>query len=184
MKKAQQNEYERLSELDKKILCFSGKIIISETSKTLILLLIFALFHKIPEFLFSMVILFPIRCQIGGIHLKTYIGCLITTIAIFTTAIIILPENIRLSEFAIIGLLLLCTIICFHIGPIINPTRPKLTILQIKKCKLIACSSIICYIMLSFALQFNRFIVCGAWIIIIQTLQLIAANLITRRKKS
>lgn len=177
------NEYTKLSEFDKKILCFSGKIIIAETSKILILLLFFSFLHKVPELLFSMAILIPIRCQIGGLHFKTYIGCLIITLAIFTTAIIILPALLQPSPLTLAGALFFCAVICVYIGPIINPTRPKLTPSQTKRCKYIACNFILCYIMLSFALHFNHYIVCGIWIIIIQIMQLIVANILLKRRK-
>ena len=126
----------------------------------------------------------PIRCQIGGIHLKTYTGCLLITLSIFIAAIMILPSILQPSPLLTTGLLLVCSIICSYIGPIINPTRPKLALSQIKRCKYIACSSILCYIMLSFALHFNHYIVCGAWIIIIQTMQLTVAKILSKRRKT
>lgn len=174
-------EYSKLSELDKKVLRFSGKIIFSELSKIIILLIFFTLIHNTKEFLFATFALFPIRCQIGGLHCKTYWGCLTATLVIFFSAIMIFPQVLALPPLILTGTLILCALISVSIGPILNPTRPKLTSEQERRSKCIVLLFIFCYIMLSFALDFNHYTICGAWIIIIQTMQLIAANIKRRR---
>ena len=182
MIKILRQEYNKLSELDKKILSFSGKVIFGEISKVIILLLFFTLFHETEAFLFATFALLPIRCQMGGLHCKSYWGCLTATLAIYVCSILLLPAFFKPSPFILAGSLLICAFINWGIEPIINPTRPRLTQSQIKQAKIIVICFIFCYIMLSFALQFNHLIVCGVWIIIIQTLQLIAANIQRRRR--
>ena len=175
-------EYNKLPELDRKVLRFSGQLIFGELSKIIILFLFFTFFHMTKEFVFSTLALIPIRCKIGGLHCRTYLGCLSVTLMIYISAIMILPATIPLTPIVITVLLLCCASMYIYIGPIINPTRPKLSSCQIKQAKSIAAGFIIGYIMLSCALHFNHYVICGVWIIIIQTLQLIAAHIQRKRR--
>lgn len=181
MIKTIRTEYSKLPELDKKVLQFAGKVIFSELSKLILLLLFFTMFHRTKEFLFAAFALFPIRSQTGGFHCKTYGGCLTATFAMFIAAIMIFPQALPLSKMVLSGVLILCAFISISIEPVLNPTRPKLTPKQKKRSKYIVLVFVFCYIMLSFAFRFNHYTVCGAWIIIIQTMQLIAANIKRRR---
>lgn len=171
-----QKAYGELSEKEKQAIYWGYKLIGTELSKFIILLIIFIIIGKWGEFLISIAMLLPLRCNIGGLHFKTYRTCLLVTFSIFIVAIIILPKFI-LTKVKVILLMFLCLILTLIIGPIINPTRPSLSKFQIKKSKKRAAIIFVIYTILYCIFPDNQYIICGIWITIEQTIQLLLAKI-------
>lgn len=177
MIKSIQQEYNQLTEKEKKIFQFGMKMILTETSKFLILIIFFLLIEKPIAFLFCTIILLPLRCNIGGIHLHTYWGCLAGTFIIYINAILILPQLIKLSTTTANLLLAICLIINLIVGPVINPTRPPLTKENVKQIKTNVIIIFLLYTLLINLFDINNYTICGIWIIAEQTLQLLIAKI-------
>lgn len=176
MLKMIQQAYNNLTKREKKALYWTFKIILTETSKLIILWIFFAYFKKEKEFLFSTITLLLLRCNMGGLHFHTYYGCLIFTWMVFVTSIIIFPNILHVSPQSITLLLIFYIILNITTGPVINSTRPPLSKVKIKSIKLTTCLILLLYILLSWLPIFNKYMQCGIWIITEQTLQLIIAK--------
>lgn len=89
------------------------EVLLGELSKTLIYLLIFALFSLAGYFLLSTLIFCTIRLVTGGYHAKSYLSCLIVTFIVFA-AIIFPSQYIELTiveQSIILALSLIITIL-------------------------------------------------------------------------
>lgn len=174
--------YEKLSEKEKQSIYWGYKLIGAELSKFIIIFIFFILIGKWGEFLISIIMLLPLRCNMGGLHFKTYHVCFMVSFAVFVIAILFLPK-IVLPYACMIIFLLICLILNVFIGPIINPTRPALSKFQIKRCKKRAVLILIFDIILYCTFPTNQYIICGIWITIEQTLQLVISKLQRRTSK-
>ena len=54
-------------------------LVVGEIPKTFIFIAIAAILGVLKEFFITMLVIFPYRAFSGGVHLKTHIGCIITT---------------------------------------------------------------------------------------------------------
>ncbi len=161
-------------------LLFLLKTLSSEISKIIILAVIFH--ENLLLFFFALMILLILRCSTGGIHFYTYTKCLAGSILYFTFAITLLPHIFLPSPLRII-LCVLCTLICYRVGPVPSQYRPPYTELFIKRCKTIITGFLLFYTALIYVIPESHFIIVGFWIIILHTLQLIAAKY-TRKENS
>lgn len=177
-----QEAYGKLSEKEKQSIYWGTKLIWTELSKFIILLIIFIILEKPGEFIISTVMLMPIRCNMGGLHFKSYHACLIATFVFFSIAILLLP-NIALSKPSVLLLIGICIILNNITGPVINPTRPQLSEFQIIGIKKRAARILVLYAVLYCTFPNNKFLICGIWIIVEQTLQLILSKLQRRYLK-
>ncbi|MBE5943100.1 MAG: hypothetical protein E7264_11270 [Lachnospiraceae bacterium] len=176
-------EYKNLTDIEREILRFWGKIFISESSKTVILLLFFLIIDKCSAFLFSLGILLPLRCNMGGLHFNSYTRCLLATWGIFVVPICILPHIIEVNK----GIAILSLFVCFAInliaGPVINPTRPALFLTEIRNIRMRISVAFIIYVILIQVILSDEYIVYCIGIIIEQTLQLIIAKCTRKEQK-
>ena len=67
---------EKYSELKYAKIVYSVEMLISEGSKILIIMMVFILLGKLFECAFCFCVLLVTRCFTGGVHAKTYVGCL------------------------------------------------------------------------------------------------------------
>ncbi len=54
-------------------------LVVGEIPKTFIFIAIAAILGVLKEFFITMLVIFPYRAFSGGVHLKTHIGCIVTT---------------------------------------------------------------------------------------------------------
>ena len=161
-------------------LSFFIKTIFSEVSKIIIMAFIFN--RDLPLYFFALLIMVVLRCNTGGLHFYTYIGCLISSTIFLLLGIIVLP-NIAVALSIKLFLLLLCIIACYYIGPVPSKYRPAYGKEFILKRKL-AISSFICiYTLILYIIPESQYLIAGFWIIILHTLQLIIAKF-TRKEGS
>ncbi len=156
---------------------FLFKTMASEISK---ILLMGILFHdRIPLYLFALVIMICLRSVMGGLHFYTYIGCLLTSILYIWLALYLLPQ-LAIPKYAQIVSLLLCSLICYRVGPIISKYRPAECEKQFHKCTRFACCFILFYTIIIWIMPESPYLMVGFWVIILHSLQLIIAKI---RKK-
>lgn len=159
---------------------FLGKTLFSETSKILIMGIMF--YKHLPIYFFALFIMIILRCNTGGMHFYTYIGCLITSTLFLLLGIMVLP-NISVPLNVKLLLLLLCTITCYQIGPIPSKYRPAYSKQFIHKRKLSVSFFICIYTLILYIIPESPYLIVGFWIIILHTLQLIIAKY-TRKEDS
>lgn len=108
---------EKYSELKYAKIVFPVEMLISEGSKILIVLLIFAMWGKFYEYVFCFGILLVTRCFTGGIHAKTYLGCLSMSI-VFLGLGVIVKENIQINIYVAIVMLMIYVLVILIIASI------------------------------------------------------------------
>src|SRR5699024_5279683 len=77
----------KLTDLDSKKLRYSLEFLYNDFSKTFLLLILFAILGYPLDFIFAGIILFSIRIFTGGLHFKTYSGCLVFSLIFFVITI-------------------------------------------------------------------------------------------------
>ncbi len=175
--KKQLKEKYRLSNYQIAQLTFLFKTLLSEISKIIIMGFLFQ--KKLSLYLFVLFIMLFLRCSTGGLHFYTYWGCLACSVIYIGLAIFILP-SIVFPPYIRIGLLFICMLICYFIGPVVSKYRPTPTSKLYKRGKNTTCIFIILYTLILYFVPENIYITGGFWTIILHSLQLIVAKI---RKK-
>lgn len=174
------NAIPNLSKADKAKLTYVISCIIYEGSKLLLFLLFFCCIHQLDSFIYSLIILLPLRIISGGLHFKHYTSCLgFSFLYFYLVNVTLLPLKLPLIISFII--LTMCTVINSKIGPITSNSRPQLNPEEIKKGKLNIFIAT-CYDFILTILFFDTAIsTVGFWTIVLHTLQLITANFRKKR---
>ena len=92
-----QQEMPEISEERAEVINFGLQILIGEVPKVFIMLVLAYLLEVFKLSLIAFLILIPYRGFSGGFHLKTHIGCIVTTTA-FYCGVALLSENIILTD--------------------------------------------------------------------------------------
>lgn len=156
--------------------------IIYDVSKFLILLIFFSIFHLGKYFCMEILFLTSLRNFFGGLHFKHYTSCFIFSF-LFSSVGVLLSHLIVLNDIYQIILLTVIILISSAIKPITSATRPPLSAKQekINHC----CGMIVLFVYLILFLTIQNFPyrnIC-IWTIILQTIQLIVANLMKGENK-
>jgi len=156
---------------------FLFKTLSSELSKIVIMGI---LFHNcLGHYIFALFIMLCLRSITGGLHFYTYIGCLFTSI-LYLWSVLFPLSAINLTQYVKLTLLLVCILSCYMCGPIVSKYRSDFSEHYCKTSKKIVVSFIFFYTLLMYIIPENSFINTGFWVIILHSLQLIAAKI---RKK-
>lgn len=167
------SEFE-LAKLKYIYLCF-----LHEGSKFVLMLLIFSITKMQQEYLLALVVLLSIRNFSGGIHLKTYFGCLVFTFS-FLLLTIIFSENI-VFNYSMQNLILFFSILAMAaIGPITSSNRPALTQKQNIVYRSIGCTMLTFYFILFVAMKTFPYRNLCFWVIVFQILQLVVAKILKK----
>lgn len=158
---------------------FLFKTLFSELSKMLVMGILF--YQYLDLYLFALCIMLYLRTTTGGLHFYTYIGCLTVSILYIGTAIVLLPNVVPpLPSCVQIAALLASILVCHFTGPVTSKYRPELSRQQFCHFRDITCRGIFVYALILYVIPENRFLQVGFWIIILHSLQLLAAKI---RKK-
>ena len=156
--------------------CFQYSFFQEQERKLMLIMII--LFHRrLPAYLFSLLIMLFLRCSTGGLHFYTYAGCLLASITYIYFAIFILP-NLLLLAFMQLLLLLLCVVVCYHIGPVVSKYRAKPSQTLFTRGRNTTCTFIFIYALILYIMPANHLMNVGFWVIILHSLQLIIAKII------
>lgn len=157
-------------------LSFLFKSLFSEFSKLVIMGL---LFHRhLPEYFFALCIMISLRTTTGGLHFYTYRNCLLMSFVYIFISIFFFPQ-LQFNAFFKIIVLLLCSVICFAVGPTPSKYRPQPTKKKAMFFRLFSVIFIVLYIC-SIHLSESPFWNIGFGVITLHSLQLIAAKTIKK----
>lgn len=167
---------------DMRMLKYYYMCLLHEASKFLIMLFIFSCFHAGTEYLVAALTLCMLRHNMGGIHFKQYWSC-------FGFSLVFLAGVIAMAEFCPVNLLVqvITTILCiastFLIGPVQSSTRPAIDKKHFMRYRNNACIIMAVFMVLFICMKSFTYRNLIYWVIVFQTLQLIAAKIYERRKK-
>lgn len=152
---------------------YTFTIIFSELSKFMIMAFFFR--NCIVLYLYAAILLSALRLSTGGLHAKTYPGCLLMSLSFFCAAIYLLPQ-IRISKLLMCVLVLGCMAAICLVGPVASVYREQPD--EHRKKRLVIQSLTAIFIQLVLFLIFdNRSFVVGNWVIVLQTAQLIISKI-------
>lgn len=169
-----------LSEKEKARLNYVFACIVYEGSKIILFLLFFTAIHRLKGFLYSMIILLPLRIISGGLHFKHYISCLAFSFGYFYIVNVPLA-NIMPSLGAAFIILLACIFINYFVGLIVSDKRPTPTDEQIKQAKSRIVIATVYDMILTLLFYDTPLAPVGFWTIVLHSLQLIIGKLRKKR---
>ena len=144
--------------------------ILSDLTKFIIIFLIFLFLKELPLFLLSFIILNSTRPLLGGIHCKTYYGCLICSTLYFIIILLFakLCPNLNTNFYMVFFILSL--IIAFIFAPCHNEKRPVKNKATLKMLSLISLTFWIILFFNQSNLQISNCIVISIFLEIVQVI--------------
>ena len=145
----------------------------SELSKMLIMGILFR--NEILLFLFQLIFM----CFLRSFHFYSYWSCLLASVLYMSSLVFIFP-NITLPLYMQIFLLSISFCICYLIGPVLSKYRINFPKKQLYFCRNVTCSIIFLFSLILYIIPQNRYMVAGSWMIILHSLQLLAAKILAK----
>ena len=115
MQKAQQ-EF-GFSDREISLIRYSLLSICYDISKIILFSVFFCITGKFIPFLFALIPFLFLRSKNGGVHFKTYLGCVAFSFVYLYLSVNILPVYVRLPLWCVYLILLLCAVINYAVGP-------------------------------------------------------------------
>ena len=165
-----------LTKSEKAILIFYLKGFLSDLSKALIFFIIFYILGLHKEFFYGIFFLTIFRMYSGGLHCKTYFGCLIISFVILSSGIA-LGSKLFFTKLISTTICILCGIITIIYTPILSKTRPALSKEAIYHAKVHVAFIILLFIIFQTYFKPNTYINIGFWILILHATQLVVARI-------
>ncbi len=153
----------------------------SELSKLLLLGVFFAIQSQLLGFIVATIILMLVRCNMGGIHCKSYLNCFALTFILMFLAVTILPTYVATNIPFQLCTLTACILANTVIGPIQSIHRTPATKEKLRKNKTRARLYIIGYTIAICLFPSHTLLDVGFWTIVLQTLQLCAAKFLKEK---
>lgn len=103
--------------------CYAVESVVGDLQKDLILLVIFSISGLFQEFLFCFLTVNLVRRYLGGIHMKTNVGCTLVSVGVYVIAVtggVLLP----LPQAVTVGIILLTIYLMWKVAPLPSPNRP------------------------------------------------------------
>ncbi len=171
-----------LSKDDHDKLNYSLEVLLGESSKLILLFLLFFAFNAHGILLQAMLSLFMIRINTGGLHFKTYWGCLSFSAAFFTS-VALLYQYVQLSPLLmmIIGVVGFAAIV--FTSPVISPNRPDYTTAERRRFQIRGCTAAALHLIGFWVIKNNPYFTISVWVIFLQAIQLLLAKEMTRNEK-
>lgn len=168
---------------DMRMLKYYYMCLLHEVSKFLIMLFIFSRFHAGTQYVVAALALCALRHNMGGIHFRQYWSC-------FGFSLVFLAVVITIARFCPVNLVVqiittcLCILITFLTGPVQSSTRPALDKKHFIRYRNNACIVMAVLMVLFICMKSFTYRDLIYWVIVFQTLQLVAAKIYERRKKN
>lgn len=159
-------------------LAFTFKSVGSELSKLLIMGIIFH--NDLSRYVFAVAVMMLMRTATGGLHCKKYVTCLLVTFSYMFLALMVLPI-IEINKVFQLIFLFICMLSTYYIGPITSKVHRPLNEKCTKRVKVQAFVIIFFYLTLTYIVPENPYITAGFWVIILNTLQLVAAKILKKK---
>ena len=141
------------------------KTMASEISKLLIMGIIFK--DILGIYIFAVVVMMLLRSATGGLHCLTYMFLSLIVLPVF-------PVN-KLLQMVLLFACILCN---YFIGPVTSKYRRPMSEKTIRRVQGQAFVIIFFYLILMYITPESPYITAGFWVIILHTMQLIAAKLL------
>lgn len=135
--------------------------------------------NEILLFLFQLIVMCLLRSFSGGFHFYSYWSCLLASVLYMSSLVFIFP-NITLPLYMQIFLLSISFCICYLIGPVLSKYRINFPKKQLYFCRNVTCSIIFLFSLILYIIPQNRYMVAGSWMIILHSLQLLAAKILAK----
>lgn len=157
---------------------------LSDSSKMVFL---FLLFHKLSlllPFLSALIPFLLLRQLTGGLHCKTYLGCLLATVSYFLTITILIPHFLLFERPVRLLLLLVCALSEYHLGPILSNRELHISgkVTRIKKGAVLLL--IVLYLLLDIFLPAEPYHLYGIYAIYLHAVQLIYTKILKEVKQN
>ncbi|KJF26169.1 hypothetical protein TZ02_15100 [Clostridium aceticum] len=161
-----------LCEMDSIKLRYTLEVIINDFSKLIVLFLVFTLLDKQMNFIYSFLALSTLRPFTGGLHFKTYIGCILFSAAFFYLSIF-LVLSIFLDFFITLVLFIFALLIVILLAPIPSEARPTYSRKKITTFKFLSAMIIVFHLFMYFFTNKNPYFIHSIWVIVLQCIQLL-----------
>lgn len=154
---------------------FLFKTLFSEVSKILIMGIAFR--DQLSLYFFALFVMILLRSCMGGLHFYTYPGCLAVSVLYLWLAVYMLPL-FPVTIYIKLILLLLCALTGNLIGPVISKYRPESCRKHFTQCRQFSTIFILFYALILYIMpETSQYLSVGFWVIILHSLQLIAAKI-------
>lgn len=165
-----EKEFE-LSEIDRAKVKYSLDVLFIDISKLLILLIIFSILGKAKELIYSVLALSTIRPFTGGLHFKTYLGCLLFT-SVFFSSVIVLNNIVPLSDLSVFFIAFsFITVLC--VAPMTHKNRPYYSKNKNNQFKFFGLVVISIHFFSYLLAKENPYLNISIWVIMLQSIQLL-----------
>ena len=160
-----------LSELDEAKLKYSLSIILYDLTKIVILIITFLLINKFSNFIYAFIPLMLLRPFTGGIHFKTYLGCLFFSILFFLGAIYS-NSTFSLDYTHLTIILLFSSVLTIALAPLPSKNRPVYSNRELFKFKIITGIILLLHILFFIFYPNNPYIIQYIWVLLFHSIQL------------
>lgn len=157
-----------------KVVRYVLKSLFSEFTKFIIMGIFFFAFSYQLQYLWCMLIFALLRRYSGGLHCNTYLSCLLVTFLYMVSCIMILPLYTppRLMQLA---LMVAAIVIMYKTAPVPSQYHAELSSQQTFRYRTFLLTIVFSYFIALFIIPSNQYILCGFWVIIIHSIQLLIA---------
>ena len=169
-----------LSTSDRAKLNYFFSCVVYEGSKIILFLFFFAFTQHLEGFLYSMIILLPLRIISGGLHFKHYLSCLAFSFGYFYLVNVPLSNMIPTYEVTLL-ILCFCVLLNCKFCPVTSDSRPELPPEEIKRSRLHIFITTVYDTILTALFYETALAPIGFWTIVLHSMQLVIANLRKKR---
>lgn len=165
------------TQLEKDKIGYAIRLILADTEKLIIIGIFFGIMGKLPEFLLCAAVLGLTRVYLGGIHMKTFWGCLSYSFIYFLILIYLLDGYIALSRLVCMIVYILNILLVSWIAPVETKQRFLYSKAQRMKIKYKSVAVVVgCSV---FGVVFSKWSQLVAWIFILQIIEILGNKLYT-----
>ena len=157
--------------------------ILSEISKLIIMAAFVITIDKFSLYVAGAFVLCLLRSYTGGLHFHHYISCFFVSFLIMICGVCLLPllPITKPIQILTLGICIVCN---YHYAPVVSKYRPIPNGIVIKKSKKQSFLVVGIFAFILFVTPDNPYTLTGFWMIVLQSLQLVLAKYIKRRKRN
>ena len=159
---------------------YVAKTVASELSKLLIMGFLFR--RQLGIYIAAVSLMLLLRTSTGGLHCKKYFSCFLMSFSFIFLCLSVLP-NIPAPKVIQLPLLFICMLLNYYIGPVTSAVHRPLDEEHINRSKKHVLLTIFFYLTISYIAPENPYCTAGFWVVILHTLQLIAAKIKKKGEK-
>ncbi|UNC92582.1 accessory gene regulator B family protein [Candidatus Contubernalis alkaliaceticus] len=158
---------------------YAMEVVLTDLSKAAILLIFFAFFGLVIDFLFVLAYSVPLRFNVGGFHMNKYYSCLLFTL-MYCSLTIMLQRMVLTDNGLLFSVAAVCCFLIYFISPVI-PAK-KLNAVLVRKLKMRGVTLSLLYLLI-FPLSNSSYVRYGLWVIILQALLILIAKGVKENEK-